>query len=77
MVSSINYIILIQEVFVWLRLTRIIRVNYFITLWPVWLSLGVYTLLCVYFFCMLFTEVSGLSEEQRKKPAYSVYSRPC
>ena len=77
LVSSINYIILTQEVFLWLRLTRIIRVSYFVVLWPVWLSLGVYTLLCVYFFCMLFSEVSNLSDEQRKKPTYKVYSSRC
>jgi hypothetical protein len=74
LISSINFILLTQEIFVWLRLTRIIKVSYFVVLWPVWLTLGVYSLLCFYFFCMLLAEVSNLSEEQRRKQTYRVYS---
>ena len=77
MISSVNFIIFMQEAFYWLRLTRIIRVSFFVVLWPVWLSLGVYTLLCVYFFCMLLAEVGNLTEEQRNKQSYKVYSRLC
>lgn len=77
LVSSINFIILTQGAFLWLRLTRTIRISYFLVLWPVWLSLGVYTVLCVYFFCMLYSEVSSLSEEQRNKQTYRVYSSLC